>query len=190
MALAKFVTIPVIPLGKDTVLLPGIILRIPVPANRSDIPALLSNVYTSAASKIPSQRLDNVHIACVPLNSPWLSREGQKLIVEDERAGKPQERADVNPATATKDDLFGYATAAKISGVEGQGTGTFALLVEGIARVKIDKITQERPFFEAEITYQYDEGKWSPALRKLICATDMYQLSPPRMWLYRASSPT
>lgn len=151
------VTLPVIPLAKGTVLLPGIILRIPVASNRPDIPALLSQVYSRAASKIPSQRLDNVHIACVPLNSPLLTQHGQKMISENEDNPNPKERLDINPASATKDDLFGFGTAAKISGVEGRGTGEFALLVEGMARVRIHKIMQERPFFEAEVTYEYDD---------------------------------
>ncbi len=159
MAPIQTVTLPVIPLAKGTVLLPGIILRIPVQANRPDIPALLSNVYSRAASKIPSQRLDNVHIACVPLNSPLLTPNGQKMISENGESLKPKERLDIHPANATKDDLFGFGTAAKISGVEGRGTGEFALLVEGIARVCIHKVTQERPFFEADVSYEYDEGE-------------------------------
>src|SRR5208282_633113 len=80
MASVKAATLPVIPLAKGTVLLPGIILRIPVASNRPDIPALLSQVYSRAASKIPSQRLDNVHIACVPLNSPLLTQHGLRMI--------------------------------------------------------------------------------------------------------------
>src|SRR5271155_4789014 len=105
MAPSKAVTLPVIPLARDTVLLPGIILRIPVALNRPDIPALLSHVYTNAAQKTPSQRLDNVHIACVPLNSPFLSNTGQKLISESDKPEKSQERLDINPASANKDDL-------------------------------------------------------------------------------------
>jgi ATP-dependent Lon protease len=130
-----------------------------VASNRPDIPALLSQVYSRAASKVPSQRLDNVHIACVPLNSPLLSQNGQKMLAENKDNPKPSERLDINPASATKDDLFGLGTAAKISGVEGRGTGEFALLVEGIARVRIHKVTQERPFFEAEVSYEYDDGR-------------------------------
>lgn len=159
MASVQAVTLPVIPLAKGTVLLPGIILRIPVASNRPDVPALLSQVYSRAASKIPSQRLDNVHIACVPLGSPLLTRHGQKMISENEDSPRPKERLDINPASATKDNLFGFGTAAKISGVEGRGTGEFALLVEGMARVRIYKITQERPFFEADVSYEYDDGK-------------------------------
>jgi ATP-dependent Lon protease len=157
MAPTKLVTLPVIPLAKDTVLLPGIVLRIPVSGNRPDIPALLSNVYSRAASKTPSQRLDKVNIVCVPLNSPFLSPNGQVMITED---AKPKEKPDINPASATKDDLFGYGVAAKISGVEGRGTGEFALLVEGVSRVRIEKLSQERPFFEAEVTYEHDDGRF------------------------------
>lgn len=155
------ITLPVIPLAKDTVLLPGIVLRIPVAANRPDIPALLASVYSAAASKTPSLRLDNVHVACVPLTSPYLTPYGQKMIPEDEKSPKPRERLDINPSNATKEDLYGYGVAAKISGVEGRGTGEFALLVEGVARIRIDNLTQESPFFAAEVTYQHDEGKWN-----------------------------
>ncbi|PMD36166.1 ATP-dependent protease-like protein la [Hyaloscypha variabilis F] len=158
MAPAKPITLPVIPLAKDTVLLPGIVLRIPVAGLRPDIPALLSSVYSRAASKSPSQRLDHLHIACVPLNSPVLTKNGQKMISQNERSPPPKERLDIKPGSATKEDLFGYGVAAKISGVEGRGTGEFALIVEGVARLRIDKITQERPFFEAEVTYEYDEA--------------------------------
>lgn len=83
------------------------------------------------------------------------------MIDKDGQDTKPTERSDITPASATKEDLFGYATAARISGVEGRGTGGFALLVEGVARVRIDNISQERPFFEAEVTYEYDEGKYA-----------------------------
>lgn len=158
MAPTKPITLPVIPLARDTVLLPGIVLRIPVSGNRPDIPALLSSVYSRAASKTPSQRLDNVNIVCVPLNSSLLSPLGQKMIAEDEQSSESKEKLDINPASARKEDIFGYGVAAKISGVEGRGTGEFALLVEGIARVRIDKLTQDRPFFEAEVTYEYDDG--------------------------------
>lgn len=154
--------LPVIPLGKDTILLPGIVLRIPVPSDRADIPALLSSVYSRAASKTPSQRLDNVNVVCVPLNSPLLTPTGQKTISQNEQSPEPKESKDVNPSNASKKDLFGYGVAAKISGVEGRGTGEFALLVEGVARVKIDKFTQETPFFEAEVTYKHDDGKPIP----------------------------
>lgn len=151
--------LPLIPLAKDTILLPGIVLRIPVPSDRPDIPALLSSAYSRAASKTPSQRLDNVNVVCVPLNSPLLSRTGQKTILPNEQSSGPKASAHITPSNASKNDLFGYGVAAKISGVEGRGTGEVALLVEGVARVRVDKVTQESPYFEAEVTYKHDDGE-------------------------------
>lgn len=161
--------LPVIPLGKDTILLPGIVLRIPVPSDRPDIPALLSSVYSRTASKTPSQRLDNVNVVCVPLTSPLLTRNGQNMISHNEQSPEPKESAELNTFNASKNDLFGYGAAAKISGVEGRGTGEFALLVEGVARVKIDKFTQETPFCEAEVTYKHDDGKPISPWRPVAC---------------------
>ncbi|KAH7411005.1 ATP-dependent protease-like protein la [Cadophora sp. MPI-SDFR-AT-0126] len=188
MAPIKAITLPVIPLAKDTVLLPGIVLRIPVASNRADIPALLSNVYSRAASKSHSQRLDNVNIACVPLSSPFLTRHGQKMITSDERNPSAKQRRDVNPGSATKDDIFGYGVAAKISGVEGRGTGEFALLVEGIARIRIDKVTQERPFFEAEVTYEYDDVISAEDVAMQGLFAHLKQLSRELLTLLRLSS--
>lgn len=160
MATIMPTTLPLLPLAKDTVLLPGIVLRIPVSAHHSYTTSLLAQVYSNAANQTSKHRLDRVSIACVPLCSPLLSREGQRLIGEDEESPAAAEIASVDSANATKDDLFGYGTAAKIAGVEGRGTGGFALLVEGISRVRIDKITQERPFFEAEVSYVADESEF------------------------------
>lgn len=70
-----------------------------------------------------------------------------------------KDRLDINPTNATKDDIFGYGVAAQIKGVEGRGTGEFALLVEGISRVSVDKVFSEKPYMEAEITYHYDDSK-------------------------------
>jgi hypothetical protein len=150
--------LPLIPLPKGTVLLPGIVLRIGVSASRPDIPAILSHVYSQAASKPHSQRLDSVHIACVPLNSPLLSQHGQKMITGNDPVPKHGNQEEAEPSSISKTDLFGYGVAAKITGVEGRGTGEFALIVEGVARIRIDRFVQEKPFFEAEVIYEHDEG--------------------------------
>ncbi|KFY36103.1 hypothetical protein V494_05308 [Pseudogymnoascus sp. VKM F-4513 (FW-928)] len=158
MAPARAQKVPVIPLAADTVLLPGNGLRIPFAASRPDIPALLSQVYTRASSKPVSQRYNNAHVICVPLNSPLLSSTGQKLLTEDELKGKDGKAKYTipDPASAKKSDLFTWGTAAKISGVEGRGTGEFSLIVEGVSRVRVLKVTQERPYFEADVQYETD----------------------------------
>jgi len=100
----------------------------------------------------------------VPLNSPFLSRDGQQLIDNlHGESGRRQERFDINPAKATKDDLFGYGTLAKIVGVQTQPGSEPYILVEGVQRFQINKITQERPYFEGEVTFYEDDGKYMPA---------------------------
>jgi ATP-dependent Lon protease len=160
MAPPRSLNLPVIPLAADTVLLPGNGLRIPFAASRPDIPALLSQVYSRSAGKTPAQRYDHVHVICVPLNSPLLSRNGQKMIAGERGREKAEEKMPA-PAEAHKEDLFSWGTAAKISGVEGRGTGEFSLIVEGISRVRILAVSQERPYFEAEVAYESDTGRCS-----------------------------
>jgi ATP-dependent Lon protease len=157
MTRTQTATLPVIALPRGSVLLPGVVQRIPVSSNRPDIASLLAAVYTRAASKTPNGRIDTVPIACVPLASPLLGPNGQLLIEDGERAVSP-DRGNVDPAKASKSDLFGWGVAAKITGVEGRGTGEFTLLVEGVTRVRIDKIYQEKPYLEGKVAYFQEEG--------------------------------
>lgn len=143
---------PVIPLTKGSVLFPGSVLRIPVPSSRGDIPALLSGVYTRASKG--SRRVDQIPVVCVPLNSPLLSRRGQLLIAND--PDKYNDLLAADSANIKKDKLFGYGVTAKITGIQGQNGGEFNLLVQGISRVSVDKITQEHPFYEGKVTPHTD----------------------------------
>lgn len=144
---AQATTSPVIPLTKGSVLFPGSVLRIPVPPSRDDIPALLSNVYTRATKS--SRRVDQIPVTCVPLNSPLLGRRGQLLIAQN--PDKYNELLETDSNNITKDKLFDYGVTAKITGIQGQNGGEFSLLVQGIGRVAVDKVTQEQPFYEAKV---------------------------------------
>ncbi|KAM0526002.1 hypothetical protein ACHAPS_004282 [Verticillium nonalfalfae] len=148
-------TVPVIPLARGTILLPGITRRVPVSASRPDIPALLANVYTRAAAAGPNARIDAVPIVCVPVASPFVGPNGQLLIDSAESVDESQIKQ-INPGSATKEDLFNYGVAARITGIEGRGTAEFALRVEGVARVRVEKVTQERPCFEATVKHYPD----------------------------------
>lgn len=159
MAPVKSVTLPIIPLAKNIVLLPGVKLRIQVPTNRPDIPALLLSAYSRAASKNTGRPSEGIHVVCAPLNSPFLNQSGQRLISQEEQASTAVEQPEIDPWNAKKENVFGYGVIAKILGVEGGGNEGFSLLVEGIVRVQIDKIKQETPYFEGKVTYKYDTGK-------------------------------
>lgn len=82
---------------------------------------------------------------------------GQLLLENGERDYSKDDQAD--GGRISKADLFQTGVAAKITGVEGRGTGDFSLLVEGVARIKVDKIYKMEPYPEGKVTYHQDEGK-------------------------------
>ena len=144
--------VPIIPLANSSVLFPGSVQRIPVPSARSDIPALLSSIYSRASAS--AKRVDEIPIVCVPLTSPLLSRRGQRLIEND--PNKYKELLEADPKNITKDRLYGYGTVAKITAIQGQNGAEFSILVQGISRVTLGKVTQESPFFEAKVNHHSD----------------------------------
>lgn len=156
MGQPKSQSLPLLPLGDNAVLLPGTTLRIPV-TGRSDIPALLTSFYNR--SKLPKPDASTIFIGCVPLNSPLVSADGQRLIASDDRdAESESERRDVNPDEASKQDLFLYGSVAKIAGVQGRKTNDLSLVLEGTRRFRINRITQKRPFFEAQVAVLDEDG--------------------------------
>ncbi len=186
MGVSRPKTLPVIALARDSVLLPGITLRIPI-SNRTDIPALLSSIYTRAATPIADTTA--IAIGCVPLRSPLLSEDGQQLL--DSKAAESDRKdgiPDINIGKANKADLFSYGTMAKISGVQGRKPGELALIVEGIKRFRINSITQEKPFLEAQVTY-YEEEVIDPTNTEMQnLFAQLKQLSRELLALVRLSS--
>ncbi|RMJ13075.1 Lon protease 2, peroxisomal [Fusarium kuroshium] len=154
-------TLPLIPLARGTILLPGLVQRIPVSSNRPDVPALLAHVYEQAATKGPDTRIDSIPIGCVPISSPLVGPNGQRLIGDAEDID-PAEIENVLPGSARKEDLYNFGVEAKIIGIDGRGTGEFALRVEGVTRIRIDNFTRERPYFEAKVTYFKEDTSTPP----------------------------
>ena len=142
--------LPLIPLPKDLVLLPGVILRVPV-FDRQDIPALLSQVFGASSSTRGSKP---VPLGIVPLRSPLLSPDGNRLLESKDELQHDRIASDVSPDLATKEDLFNYGTVARLNGVEGRTSGKWALIVEGISRFRVESVTQNRPFFQASASHQ------------------------------------
>ena len=159
MGQSRSQTLPILPLPKGSVLLPGTTLRIPV-ANRTDLPALLTSVFAKDGQPRPDATA--VLLGCVPINSPLLRSDGQQLLEDGERR-RPRriDDEDTNPGNADHRDLFMYGTVAKISGVQGRRADDLSLIVEGVRRFRIDRFTQMRPYFEAEVAYLDEEGMHS-----------------------------
>lgn len=145
--------LPIIPLAKDAVLLPGVSLRIPL-SERPDIPILLASLFGRSSQRSESSP---IVVGCVPLNSPLLSRNGQQLLDNDIKEGRRSpDTFDVDPSQASKRDLFGYGAVAKVVGVQGRANSEPYMLVEGAKRLFIRKVLKEKPYIEADVTV-YDE---------------------------------
>lgn len=164
-------TLPILPLSQGIVLLPGIIKSVPVSSSRPDLLALLSAVYTRAGARSSKGRIDSVPIACVP-QAAGLSLVGPNGVPLIENGERDYSEENHDSSRISKGDLFHAGVAAKITGVEGRGTGEFSLLVEGVARVKVDKIYQTQPHSEGKVTYHQDEGK--NLIRQLLVALPAY----------------
>ena len=151
--------VPLVPLAKESVLLPGVTLRIPI-SNRQDIPLLLTSLFSRASSRSSKS---SVVVGCVPLSSPLLSKDGQQLL--ESREQETNSHLDTNesdPGQASKGDLFSYGTIAKVVGVQGRSKVEPCLLVEGAKRFSIRKITKESPYFEAEVVPHDEPGTLQP----------------------------
>lgn len=152
MAKTKSKAVPIIPLAQASVLLPGVTLRIPL-SGRGDIAAVLANIYSKAST--PQSDSTHVTIGCVPLNSPYLSADGQNLLESAEES--PKQEYEVQASRAKESDLFRYGTLAKVSGVQGKRRGELALIVEGLTRFHLDQIVADKPYFQANITLNDEE---------------------------------
>ncbi|KAJ4301690.1 hypothetical protein N0V90_003783 [Kalmusia sp. IMI 367209] len=139
--------LPLIPLAAPLALLPATTVKIPI-ANRSDIAAILAKIYSISPTARPDAAIT---VACVPLNSPNVSPLDGKLLIEDGSKKRRKVEYETDPVNATKKDVFGYACVAKVSGVQGRRQGELSLVVEGLERVRVVDVVQDRPYFEGEL---------------------------------------
>ena len=153
-------TLPLLPLPRSLLLFPGVPLSVPI-LDRPDIASLLALILASANTP----RSDAISIGCVPLTSQYLNSEGQNLL---KGTAEPKSRStDVSASDARSEDLFRYGTVARISAVQGGLSQDAVLVLEGVKRFKIRKITQRRPFFEAEVKYIDEQGIEVTPIRRL-----------------------
>jgi ATP-dependent Lon protease len=137
--------LPLIPLAPPLAVLPGTTLKIPM-TNRSDVAAILAKIYSISPTAKPDAAIT---VACVPLNSNTIGPDGRLLIDNGANGDKTVYESD--PMQATAKDIFQYACVAKVSGVQGRRQGELSLVVEGLERVQVLDVVQERPYFEGEL---------------------------------------
>ncbi|KAF2467702.1 ATP-dependent protease La [Lindgomyces ingoldianus] len=139
--------LPLIPLAPPLAVLPGTTLKVPI-TNRADVAAILAKIYSISPTAKPDAAIT---VACVPLRSALVGREGGLLIEDGDAKGEQPGGFETDPVNATKKDVFGYACVAKVSGVQGRRQGELSLVVEGLERVEVLDVVQERPYFEGEL---------------------------------------
>ncbi|KAL5115095.1 hypothetical protein ACEQ8H_007010 [Pleosporales sp. CAS-2024a] len=138
--------LPLIPLAPPLAVLPGTTLKVPI-ANRSDVAAILAKIYSISPTAKPDAAIT---VACVPLNTPAISPTDGRLVLDD-GGQTPTPGYESDAMQARTKDLFGYACVAKVSGVQGRRQGDLSLVVEGLERVQVVQVVQERPYFEGEL---------------------------------------
>lgn len=137
--------LPLIPLAPPLAVLPGTTLSIPI-QNRADVAAILAKIYSISPTAKPDAAIT---VACVPLNSNSIGPDGRLLIEDGVKGRKTVYESD--PMQATRKDVYTYACVAKVSGVQGRKQGDLSLVVEGLERVQVVDVVQERPYFEGEL---------------------------------------
>lgn len=165
------IKIALVPLPKGTVLLPGVTSRIPV-ANRPD----LSNLLSSLLDRTSSGQRDggSITFGCVPLSSPFLSKDGQQLLEDGNLNDAQREEYEaVDAGQARKEDLFRHGTFGKVIGVQRRIYAEPFLLVQGVQRFTIKRILKERPFFEADVVLHNEKGGMNQCLYRGT-STDFY----------------
>lgn len=145
--------LPILPLLHGSVLLPGVILRIPI-SDRPDVALLISSQAKSAKGDLGA-----LSLGCVPLILPKVDAEDQPSITGPYSSDFEEPDSLDTKASVRKGDLFGYGTLAKITGVQGTRS-ELILSVQGVSRFKINRVTKIQPFFEAKVTHFDENGIW------------------------------
>ncbi|KAJ5313495.1 uncharacterized protein N7443_000379 [Penicillium atrosanguineum] len=176
--------LPLVPLAKGSVLLPGVTLRIPV-SNRPDLTNLLSSLVDR-----PKRDGNSITFGCIPLGSPFLSRDGQQILEgEDSDDERKEDYDSIDAGQARKDDLFRHGTVGKVIGVQRRAYAEPFLLVQGSQRFTVKKVLKDRPYFEAEV-FVHEENNSS--MQSDSEAADLFQqlrqLSRELLTLLRLSS--
>ncbi|MEZ4460402.1 MAG: LON peptidase substrate-binding domain-containing protein [bacterium] len=85
-----------------------------------------------------------------------------RLIEDAVKAEKPiailtQRNADTDDPAS--DDLYDVGTVARILKVVKIASDNYSVIIQGQARIRLDALTQEEPFFSGSFTYLEDDGK-------------------------------
>ncbi|KAJ5747409.1 uncharacterized protein N7511_009105 [Penicillium nucicola] len=181
---SRTIKLPLVPLAKGSVLLPGVTLRIPV-SNRPD----LANLLSSLVDKPSKRDANSITFGCVPLSSPFLSRDGQQLLdSEDSDSERKEEYDSIDAGQARKEDLFRCGVVGKVIGVQRRAYSEPFLLVQGSQRFSIKRVIRDRPYFEADVLLHDESNSGQGDAEVADLFQQLRQLSRELLTLLRLSS--
>ncbi|KAJ1551758.1 hypothetical protein HK096_001398 [Nowakowskiella sp. JEL0078] len=141
-------TIPVLSTAK--ILFPQIVQRLVIHSNEPSA-LLLDSLLSKSTKTLP-------HVAVVPLKAPKKDSSSEDLLNAVSKNS--------NSTTTILDakDLFGFGVLARIlkcskaSSIEIQNTGVkYILMLEGISRLKIEKLTKKSAWFDAHVSHLQED---------------------------------
>ncbi|KAF8543079.1 Lon protease C-terminal proteolytic domain-containing protein [Trichophaea hybrida] len=168
--------LPLIPLPYSTVLLPGVVLRVFI-SDRRDITSLLNQLSNNS----PTLDTSNVAIGMIPLRPPHGLEDASRVIHEEgdevekgsQSSGTDSTKSisatalNVDPSSATVDELYPHGTVARIVGLEATSHShsvdvttpgkNMAIVVEGVSRFAVKQFRQRTSWIEAEVEHFVDE---------------------------------
>lgn len=158
-------TVPVLPL-QDKVLLPGIVTRLQV-TRRDSIPLFEKILRTFDSREInkciigvfPIRLPDSAHDSAH--DSAKSKKESEDPIVAGSSAGqvvpfRPTSTSSASGAPLNPAHIHTTGCAARLIRLE-RAVGGFTVVLEGLVRLRLNKIIAQSPFFEADVTTMYDK---------------------------------
>src|SRR5205085_2365828 len=136
-------------------------------SDRQDITALLSKLSNDNTTAVDAT---SIALGCVPLKPPTpvhppiaKTEDEEKRIIEEEGDEVEETQLpflNIDPSSATPEELYSHGTTARIIGVEGHSrVDSFgshgqpggpergmAIVVEGVSRFKVKQFLQRTPF--------------------------------------------
>ncbi|KAK9245740.1 Lon protease C-terminal proteolytic domain-containing protein [Lipomyces tetrasporus] len=147
-------SLPLFFLPHNTVLLPGVVLALSI--SRPDNAALVAKLY-KAANAGGGDRINGL-VGCVTWRSATdLPDDSVKVAtIEDGRVenDKPSSSSALVKVRSRDDRLFyEYGCMARILRLDRTVTGGFQVVLEGVSRFQVAKVTQRTPYYVADVEY-------------------------------------
>ncbi|KAK9372005.1 Lon protease C-terminal proteolytic domain-containing protein [Lipomyces chichibuensis] len=144
-------SLPLFFLPHTTVLLPGVVLALAI--SRSDNAALVATLYKAANAGV-GDRINSL-VGCLPWRSSIDESDarGNVAVVEDGRAETDNASALVKVGNRDDRLFYEYGCMARIIRLDRTVTGSLQVVLEGVSRFHVAKVTQQTPYYVVDVEH-------------------------------------